>query len=161
MASTVKKWEKAWNMGHKGKHSAVSLSKRFQYKPLKEPHTVCISTLYISLPCWVTFPNTTFDVLQKSKVQFVITARPRIMQTPVDCFNPTNFFLWFSLIVSILVTSYKCSRADVVRLHKLEHKSVKLLRPQLCWGWSSQDRMATKGPLLRPRSMSLYCLQKP
>lgn len=80
---------------------------------------------------------------------------------PLTVLIPLTFFLWFSLIVSILVTSYKRTRADVVRLHKLEHKSVKRLRPQLCWRWSSQDRMATKGPLLRPRSMSLYCLQKP
>lgn len=86
--------------------------------------------------------------------------RPQLTVTyKIVLILPTS--LWFSLIVSIIATCYKWTLADVVKAHKSQCKNVKCLRPQLCWRWSLQHRMVTKGPLLGPRSTSMCCLQKP
>lgn len=78
-------------------------------------------------------PHTTFDVLKKPEAQFVITVWTKLRCGPqltviykIVLILPT---LYGSLLASVIVTSHKCTLADMV---ELRHKNVKRLSPRLC-----------------------------
>lgn len=110
-------------------------------------------------------PHTTFDVLENLKHNLWSLLERTLWRPQLTVIYKIVLILpafYGSLLTSVIVTSHKCTLVDVVELkHELRHKNVKRLGTQLCWGWTLRGRMATKGPLLRPRSMSLCCFQKP
>lgn len=150
----------ARNTGHKGKRGAVRVCPRgFRTSPSK---SLILSASSHRISAFPAESPSSYHLWCLAKIWSTICdhrwtkphAGPQLTVIYKIVLIPPTI-LWVSLIVSILVTSHKRTLADVAESHKSQRKSVKCLRPQLCWRWSSQDRMATKGPLLRPTGQCL------